>query len=86
MYIGNIINYNLSGFYDNGGEYIIHLIFKNKLEMDESIKKINKDIKNINLNKEIKEEDLKIVLKSKNIQNCFNLLKKELIDLKLETL
>lgn len=86
MYIGNIINYDLSGFYDNGGEYIIHLIFKNKLEMDESIKKINKDIKNINLNKEIKEEDLKIVLKSKNIQNCFNLLKKELIDLKLETL
>lgn len=86
MFIGNNLNYDLSGFYDNGGEYVIHLVFKNNGDMDKGNKSISRNIKNNHFQKTIIENDCKIVLKTNDLKYCFNFLKKNLINLTLETL
>lgn len=86
MIIGNNLNYDLSGFYDNGGEYVIHLVFKNNGDMDKANNVITKNIKNNYFKKTIIENDSKIILKTNDLKYCFQFLKKNLINLTLETL
>lgn len=83
MMIGNMIDYDLSGFYDNGGVYEISLSVKN----DFYYKTIEKELKN---NKKFKikyyEDDLRIILSSNNLKISFDFLKHYCLNLSLKTL
>lgn len=82
----NLINEEVSGFYDNGGEYVINLKFKNEVDLKEFKKLININIKNKIFKKEYNYEDLRVVLKTNNLPICFRFLKQYNLKLYLETL
>lgn len=80
---GNYIDYEISGFYDNGGIYDITLAFKKENHYNDFKKKIENKKEFI---KDFFDEDLRITLSSNNVKNSFNFLKRNCINLKLQTL